>query len=58
MSNASPAPDSYEKVTISLPKSVLEKIDRLAAKDRRNRSNFIVLALEQSLLAPAKRSKK
>lgn len=50
MSNeATPAAEAYEKVTISLPKSILATIDRLAADDRRSRSNFIVRALETSL---------
>jgi len=49
MSNEAPAAESYEKVSISLPKSVIATIDRLAADDRRSRSNFIVKTLEDTL---------
>ena len=46
MSNESPAPaaqpDTTEKVSISLPVSLLEIIDRNAVADNRTRSNYIV----------------
>ena len=49
MSNEAPQPETCEKVSISLPVSVLAVIDRNAAADRRNRSNYIVKTLEDAL---------
>jgi metal-responsive CopG/Arc/MetJ family transcriptional regulator len=34
------------RMTVSLPKSLLEKIDSRAAQDNRKRSNWVVKALE------------
>lgn len=52
MSNEAPQPEACEKVSISLPVSVLAVIDRNAAADRRNRSNYIVKTLEDALAEP------
>jgi len=51
MSNEAPQTETCEKVSISLPVSVLAAIDRKAAADRRNRSNFIVKTLEDAMSA-------
>jgi hypothetical protein len=51
MSNEAPAAETYEKVTITVPRTTLEAIDRLATADRRSRSNFIVLAMEGVIAA-------
>ncbi|MEO0793714.1 MAG: ribbon-helix-helix protein, CopG family [Verrucomicrobiota bacterium] len=35
------------QISISLPQSLVDKIDRLAATENRNRSNFIATHLEE-----------
>ena len=35
------------QISISLPKQLVERIDKLAKKENRNRSNFIVNRLEE-----------
>ena len=44
-----PANEPFDKISFSLPHSLLEKIDTLAAADRRSRSGWLVLHLEQLL---------
>lgn len=51
------------QISISLPQDLVEKIDRLAATENRNRSNFIATHLESladglETGEPAKRFKK
>lgn len=51
------------QISISLPQDLVEKIDRLAATENRNRSNFIATHLESladglEAAEPAKRFKK
>ena len=41
--------DTTEKVTISIPASVLEAIDRNAAADNRSRSNYIVTMMAERM---------
>jgi hypothetical protein len=41
--------ESNSKMTISLPVALLEKIDEAARKDRRNRSQYLVVELEKLL---------
>jgi len=41
------------RVTISLPKGLLDRIDAAAAGDHRNRSSWIVKKLDDLLHAPA-----
>jgi hypothetical protein len=44
-----PANEPFDKISFSLPHSLLEKIDALATADRRSRSSWLVLHLEQLL---------
>ena len=44
--------DGKTSMTISLPKELLERIDAAAKKDKRPRSNWVVLKLEQALNRP------
>lgn len=48
-----PANEPFDKISFSLPHSLLEKIDALAAADRRSRSSWLVLHLEQLLESAA-----
>lgn len=46
------------QISISLPKDLLDKIDKAAAKDFRNRSNLICMILHSWLEGQTKKKKK
>ena len=59
--NAPPSGEAFSKVSVNLPKALLEIIDRKAKDDRRSRTSCLIIALEKhfssnlkSLPAPRK----
>jgi len=46
---SAPHSEPYDKISVNVPHSLLEKIDEAAAKDRRNRTSWLIYNLEQLL---------
>jgi hypothetical protein len=49
MSHPHPAQEPYDKISVNLPHSMVEKIDALAAAERRNRTSWLIFNLERVL---------
>lgn len=44
----------YERIQLVIPKDVLERVEKARGKERRNRSNMIVVLLDEALAAREK----
>jgi hypothetical protein len=49
MSHPHPAQEPYDKISVNLPHSMVEKIDALASAEHRNRTSWLIFNLEKVL---------